>query len=114
MAHILDSDCLNAGMPDGEPLPLERKALVLDLAKRGHEQSMRAWRAFERDDPLSAAAVVKYADGTLTKAGQTSAARTSTGAPVLSQRALLAAWANDSDYDLARGARAALAALEAS
>ena len=111
MAHIVDCDYLVRGMPDGEPLPLERKALVLDLAKRGHEQSMRAWRAFERDDPLSAAAVVKYADGTLSKGA---APKVPPSAPELSQRALLAAWANDSDYDLARGARGALAALEAS
>jgi hypothetical protein len=97
-------------MPDGEPLEMERKALVLDLAKGGHEQAMRSWRAFERDEPVSAAAVVKHLDGTLTKAGT----RDISGVqpPEAMRRAMLAEWADDSDPSLRSSARNALAALD--
>ena len=67
MAHILDADYLNSGKPDGEPLELDRQATVLQLARTGHQQSLKAWKRFAEFSPVEAEQVIKHVDGELVK-----------------------------------------------
>ena len=109
MAYIVDGRDMIAAKLSGDPGPdLETRAGVLKLARSGHAQSVKDWDLYAQLDPADA----RFVEACVAE-GQISD-RSESSAPELSQRALLAAWANDSDYDLARGARSALAALEAS
>jgi len=122
VAYILDCDYLTGGMPDGEPLELERRATVLRLARSGHEQALKSWKRYAESAPGEAELVVKHVDGTLTKSrppkpqkakrsrslGKSAAKVTSREAI---QKAMLAEWANDPDPGRREAARAALAKL---
>jgi hypothetical protein len=110
MAYIVDCDYLIGGKPNGEPLEMDRRALVLRLARDGHTQAAKAWRDYRDLEPGQATAVAKHLDGTLTKAGGQGQAVADSEAL---RRAMLAEWANDADPSLRSSARAALAWLEA-